>query len=66
MWHQFSVNTDAVDGAGHSSHWGSDLYYEIVQQKEYQLQALVEALENTTTESGKVISLSPCFVAIQL
>ena len=43
---------DSIDGAGHNSHWGSDLYYKMVAQKALQVQNLLETLENTTTESG--------------
>lgn len=47
------IHFDAVDGAGHSSYWGSDIYYEMVKQKDMQVAAILEALATTKTSSGK-------------
>ena len=45
--------SDAVDGAGHSSYWGSDIYYEMVKQKDMQVAKILNALSTTKTSSGK-------------
>ena len=42
-----------MDGAGHSSYWGSDLYYEMVKQKDMHVAEIFNALSTTKTSSGK-------------
>ena len=49
--------TDAVDDAGHKTWWGSDVYYEIVKQKDAQLAGILNALAETTTKSGESLRL---------
>ena len=45
---------DSVDEGGHSSYWGSDIYYEMVAEKDRQVAGILQALEDTRTESGKL------------
>ncbi|XP_028405180.1 uncharacterized protein LOC114527671 [Dendronephthya gigantea] len=46
------VHFDAVDDAGHRTHWGSDVYYEIVRQKDVQVATILNTLATTKTSSG--------------
>ena len=47
------IHFDAVDGAGHGSYWGSDLYYEMVKQKDMHVAEIFNALTTTKTSTGK-------------
>ena len=44
-----------MDGAGHSSYWGSDIYYEMAREKDRHVAAILNALATTKTSSGKAM-----------
>ena len=53
-----SLNIDSVDAAGHGSHWGSTLYYEMVKEKDRQVAGILNALAATKTSSGNAKCVS--------
>ena len=48
----FIFYSDAVDDVGHHTYWGSDVYYEIVRQKDAQVAAMLNSLATTKTSAG--------------